>query len=497
MSYLEVSIQYQKTMLYSKSNKILSEISYFFKEKNTDQEKVSYHLLSFMKSMPSSIIRKHLPIKTAHNAKYSNYDLFNISILMAGVGIENVKGYLGSFLQSIFKAEKDTFYRFEKCENINWLKIQYAVAREIKKRTDEIQPEPIDDKRTEEYTCLILDDSDTLKTGRKIERISKVFSHTTRRNVLGQKTLTLAYWNKKSLTPLEFSKHGETNKDGSPLGVTNKQIKNQFSKIRNEDSPGNKRVLQYDQDKITAGLEMLERAKKEGFNAQYLLFDSWFFCKDILDKAVELDIKIVGMAKMGNAKYKHWGDQEYNAKELLKIAQKKKEIRYCKRYKSYYAEFTVEYKGTIVKLFLSKYSRKGSWNLLITNDLKLNYIQAVKIYSIRWSIEVMFKELKQNLGFEKCQSTDFDAHIAHTTLCFIQYAILAYLKRVYEYETIGQLFKELQNDNKMLTIADQIWNLIMEILKELSELIEFDLHDLLTKIFKQDKMSGFIMKLAS
>lgn len=483
-------------MLHHKSNKILSEISYFFQEKNSDNEKVSFHLLSFLKSMPSSIIRKLMPVKVAHNARYSNYDIFSISLLMSGIGIENVKGYLGSFLQTIFKAEKDTFYRFEKSEAIHWQKIQYAIGREIKKKDDAVQSQAAIDG-VKEYTCLILDDTDTHKSGKTIEFISKIYSHVSRRNILGQKTLTLGYWNKKSLTPLEFSKHGETNDDGKALGMTDRQIKKRFSKDRDENSPGYKRVLQYGQDKISAGIEMIERAVKKGFNAQYLLFDSWFFCKDILKKAVELNMNILGMAKMGNAKYTHWGNREYDAKELLKLAKKKKEIKYCKRYKSHYAEFMVEYKGIKVKLFFSRFTRKGSWNLLVTNDLALNYIEAVKIYSIRWSIEVMFKELKQNLGLEKCQSTDFDAHIAHTTLCFIQYAMLSHLKRTYEYESIGQLFKELNKENKMLTIADQIWNLIMEILNALVELIEFDLHDLLTKIFKQDKTSSFIMKLAS
>jgi hypothetical protein len=416
---------------------------------------------------------------------------------MPGSEIENVNGYIGSYLQSIFKAAKDTFYRFENCEYINWRDIQYKIAQQIKNRKDSVAWKlQAKEDESDEITCLVMDDSDTLKTGKSIEFISKIFSHVTGRCVLGQKTLTLAYWNKNSLIPLEFSKHGETNKNGDPLGMTVKQIKNRFSKKREQKSPGYKRAQQYKQDKISTGMEMLERAKKKGFSAQYVLFDSWFFCERILKKCVELGMKIVCMAKMGNAKYT-WMGKEYTAQELLKIARSKKKITRCRTLKSHYAEFTVDYKGETIKLFLSKYTRKGSWNLLVTNDLHLNYLAAVKIYSKRWSIEVMFKELKQYLGFEKCQSTDFDAHIAHTTLCFIQYAILSHLKKIREYETIGLLFKDLKNENKILSIADKIWNLIMEILNVLSELLEFDLQELLTKIFKQDKMTSFLMKLAA
>ncbi len=53
-----------------------------------------------------------------------------------------------------------------------------------------------------------------------------------------------------------------------------------------------------------------------------------------------------------------------------------------------------------------------SWKMLVTTDTKLGFTDAMKNYQIRWSIEVFLKECKQNLNITKCQSTDFDAHIA-------------------------------------------------------------------------------------
>jgi hypothetical protein len=40
----------------------------------------------------------------------------------------------------------------------------------------------------------------------------------------------------------------------------------------------------------------------------------------------------------------------------------------------------------------------------------------VEIYQTHWTIEVFFKESKQLLGFGKCQSNDFDAQIADSTI---------------------------------------------------------------------------------
>jgi IS4 transposase len=45
-------------------------------------------------------------------------------------------------------------------------------------------------------------------------------------------------------------------------------------------------------------------------------------------------------------------------------------------------------------------------------DLILNYNKALKLYNNRWTIEVIFKELKQYLNFGKCQSNDFDVQVA-------------------------------------------------------------------------------------
>ena len=126
-------------MLQNKTTKILTEIGNFFSEKNIKNESASHHLLTFIKSLPSYLIKKHLPKKMKHNAQYSNYDLFILSLLMPGGGIENVKGYIGSYLNKIYLAGKDTFYRFENCADINWRGIQYKVARHIVKLNDKIK----------------------------------------------------------------------------------------------------------------------------------------------------------------------------------------------------------------------------------------------------------------------------------------------------------------------------------------------------------------------
>ena len=82
--------------------------------------------------------------------------------------------------------------------------------------------------------------------------------------------------------------------------------------------------------------------------------------------------------------------------------------------------------------------------------------------------------MKQYLGLEKCQSRDFDAHIAHITLGMITYLALALKKRVDCHQTIGQLFREVKSELIELTIAQRVWRWFVKMIAELTDLFEFE-----------------------
>jgi IS4 transposase len=85
-------------------------------------------------------------------------------------------------------------------------------------------------------------------------------------------------------------------------------------------------------------------------------------------------------------------------------------------FKIHCIDLIVKYKGQIIKLFFIRYRGQTKWRIIICSNTKLSFSKMLEIYQIRWSIEFFFKEMKQYLGLEKCQSKDFDAHVAHTTL---------------------------------------------------------------------------------
>ena len=75
---------------------------------------------------------------------------------------------------------------------------------------------------------------------------------------------------------------------------------------------------------------------------------------------------------------------------------------------------------------------------------------------MRWSLEVVFKDSKGNLGFGKYQMRNFASLIACTAITAMQYNILATARRFSSYETIGGLFLEVTRNSAELTITERI-----------------------------------------
>lgn len=67
----------------------------------------------------------------------------------------------------------------------------------------------------------------------------------------------------------------------------------------------------------------------------------------------------------------------------------------------------------------------------------------------------IFQRMQAKPWLGKCQAQDFDAQIAATTLCMMQYNLLSVVKRLNDYETLGELFRTAQKDSLKITIADR------------------------------------------
>ena len=99
-----------------------------------------------------------------------------------------------------------------------------------------------------------------------------------------------------------------------------------------------------------------------------------------------------------------------------------------------------------------------------------------------WALEWIAHNCKQLLDFGRCQSVHFSAQIASFTLTMMQYNILCTLKRFEAYETIGALFREATGNTLELSASDRIWELILDTILEIAEMISADASELLSAV---------------
>ena len=229
---------------------------------------------------------KQIGAEKKENCKFTNVQVLNLLLLFPFFVVRNAYQYPGSSLSRLFSCEKDMFYRFMNDGNVKWRKLLYAMnlqlIRKIGRSTEAAHEKPV---------CLIVDDTDAPKSGRRCELIGKVFSHLEHRSILGYKCMTLLLSDGLSQLFLDFSLHGEEGrKTDRKQGLTDKQRSERFSADYTGQSV-EERVKEYTMKKTEKAIGMVKYAIKRGIRFDYLLLDSWFTCADFVRLVTSRHIK--------------------------------------------------------------------------------------------------------------------------------------------------------------------------------------------------------------
>ena len=168
----------------------------------------------------------------------------------------------------------------------------------------------------------------------------------------------------------------ETRERHPEYGLTKNQMDEQFKKHRDAQTPGAERAGEADMKKTTSMMNMLKRAVRRGFQADYVLTDSWFCNFELIKLITSLhkkhNINLLAMARMGATRYKlTLNDQFYNALELLTKFERK--AISARSHKSKYIKVPVTYGDIRINLFFVKMGKCKSWKLLIKTDLTMGF----------------------------------------------------------------------------------------------------------------------------
>ncbi len=106
-----------------------------------------------------------------------------------------------------------------------------------------------------------------------------------------------------------------------------------------------------------------------------------------------------------------------------------------------------------------------------SSSLALSDEEIIRIDGKRWDIEIFFKVIKSHLRLAKeIQAKSCDALIAHTTLVFTHYLVLAcHQRQAVDERTLDGIFRECIQELKDLTPVKAINRLIVFVIERLRQ----------------------------
>ena len=352
---------------------------------------------------------------------------------------------------------RSTCYRFLANPNFNWRRLLLIFAIKIRFSFMSLSDAP---DRTD---VLIVDD--TLyerKRSKKVELLSRKHDHNKKVSVLGFEMLTIGWSDGRSFLPLLFSllssqleKHRlcEANSDIDRRTVA--------GKLRDEAISGKPAVL----------ILLLETLKRAGVKTRHLLFDSWFSSRKLLEKLMDMDFRPICMVKEWKGSYFTHEGKSVTIRQLY--SQIREQLRFTQtedvRLGSVLVGLGVDEKGNPRLgrvIFVRKRGKGRDWLALLNTDVSITDVEAVRLYGVRWSIEVFFKVCKSVLKLAKeYQVRSYDGLVAQASLVMLRYTMLSYENRMSRDDrTHGELFRYLCEELADLTFLEAI-KLLFSLLK--------------------------------
>jgi len=458
-----------KNMLRDKGKKKIEEIKADFNPDRFNEEK----LTNIFKSLKISE-----SLKEFNYLKQNGYNVkmvLSMLLVMVVTGKKTVSSSLSSLSEHGIEIGKDVFYRLKNNESICWRRILWHIVMKFIQITlSTVLPgEPY------KPHCLIFDDTTVKKSGKKMEKLGRVWDHVEQRSILGFKILVMLYWDGKSFIPVDFSIHREKGKkEAKPYGMSKKELRRQYSKKRSKESESCKRMNELDTNKIEMMLRMFYNAMYRCLRVDYVLVDSWFTCEALINTVISQGVHLIGMYKIATTKFSYRGQQLTYSEINSRISR----LQRCRSLKYHYKRADVIYGDTPLTLFFSRQGTNGKWKVFLTTDKILSFKRLVELYQIRWAVEVFNKEAKGLLNLGGCQSSTFDAQVADTTISMIAYILLTFRFRYEHYESKGALYRSMNAEFLRITIDIRLWELFLETIQVIAEILVIDADDLLKRI---------------
>ena len=363
-------------------------------------------------------------------------------------------------LCQILGGKVSVLYDFLGREDINWRGLLGELARRVSQDND-LGPRS--------QRAFVADDTSQARAGRKVEGTSCYFDHTEGRTRKGHQVLHLGLAGEKGFLPLEAQiVMGEKGRIDKPK---NKPFKDQRSAAARDLRRAG------EQTKHELFRDMLGRALRAGFRAAFVLADAWFGCKENIACCLGHNLTALFQMKRNLLTYRYRG-RDYTAYQLY--ARVQRQMR------------PAPAPGPVSRPPAS--SSASIWKPRTANPpagwrsvwssaprcgpapptpgssssapmSKLSEAKILEVYALRWSIEVYFKEIKQNLGFLQEQSGRYQLAYASVHLAALRYLLLFEAMLRSGQLSYGEIRDRESGRLQMLTYAALLWQLFRALIE--------------------------------
>jgi len=349
----------------------------------------------------------------------SVHQIFEFIFLLAFYG-KKMNNFLGSKRAQDMPG-KDAYYRFLNNPTYSWRRFLLRLAVKITDTFDHLTS----DKRVRVF---ILDDSILSRPrSKKAELLARIFDHTSHRFIKGFTMLTLGWSDGYSFVPVDFAMLSSPNAQNRLNDATDSIDKR---------TNGAKRRAEAIIEKPKNVLQLIQNALNIGITADYVLMDSWFTNEPMITGILEKGLHSIGMVKQLKQRY-------YFNGQVMSLADLRATLPATNRSELIGSRCVRTKHGIPVKIiFIQNRNNKREWLAILSTDISLDGSETVRIYGMRWSIEVFFKSAKSllKLGSE-FQGRNYDMLIAHTTIVFTRYILLEWERRHnQDLRSYGELF---------------------------------------------------------
>jgi len=348
---------------------------------------------------------------------------------------------------------KDPVYRFLNSPQHHWRRFLWLLSSAVVLKT--LWPLTNEKRRS----VLVVDDSVFSRSRSKaVELLSRVHDHTTNTYVRGFRMLTLGWSDGNSLIPLAFSLLSSS-KEANRLHPARQDL--------DKRSIGYRRRLEAVRKSPDVVVELLRQAKTFRIPARHVLFDSWFSFPSLLVSLRALEYHIVAMVKNTPKIHYLHGGKPVSLEKLYSQVKKRRGLAKILAHVDVELPGAAPEKASARIVFVRDRNRSKQWLAIISTDLSLSDEEVVQMYGKRWGIEVFFKTVKSYLKLtEECYSRSYDALVAHTTVVFSRYILLAVeQRRSTDDRTAGGIFYDCCDELADLLFS-QALGLVLQLLRQ-------------------------------